>query len=259
MTSSDLRIILSPAKKMVTDRDTFPVDGLPEFLADARRLWAHIRGLSYAEAKALWNCSDSLAELNRERFIHMDLDQGLTPALIAYEGIQYQYLSPKTLEEDALSWLSEHLYILSGFYGILRPFEGVAPYRLEMQAALELEGSRNLYEFWGDRIYRSLLWDRRENTVILNLASREYAKAVEPYLKPEDRFVTCVFAEEQDGKLRQKATLAKMARGEMTRWLAQEQADSLETVKSFTGLGFAFSEARSDGQTLVFLRPARRS
>lgn len=137
-----MRIIISPAKKMNVDTDTYRVTGLPMFLEDTKQLMQEIRGLSYSEAKVLWKCNDKLAELNYQRFQDMDLEHGLTPAVLTYEGLQYQHMAPDIFTEEALSYIEEHLRILSGFYGILKPFDGVTPYRLEMQAKLSVNGKK---------------------------------------------------------------------------------------------------------------------
>ena len=147
-----MKIIISPAKKMNVDTDSFDIRGLPEFLKHTRILEEKIRSLSLAQAKALWKCNDKLAELNYTRFKNMDLAQGLTPAVMSYEGLQYQHMAPGVLTSQAISYIEKHLRILSGFYGLLRPFDGVTPYRLEMQAGLAVNGYKNLYDFWGDRL-----------------------------------------------------------------------------------------------------------
>ena len=147
---------------------------LPMFADRAARLADAVRALSYDEEKALWQCSDALAELNFERFRTLDVRSGaLTPAVLAYEGIQYQNLAPQVMTMEQLDYLQEHLRILSGLYGVVRPLDGVAPYRLEMQAKLAVDGARNLYEFWGDSLSRVLA---AETDVIVNLASVEYAR-----------------------------------------------------------------------------------
>ncbi|MFR3092519.1 MAG: YaaA family protein, partial [Eggerthella lenta] len=174
----DMRFIVSPAKKMNVVDDAFGWRDLPMFADRAARLADAVRALSYDEAKALWQCSDALAELNFERFRTLDVRSGaLTPAVLAYEGIQYQNLAPQVMTMEQLDYLQEHLRILSGLYGVVRPLDGVAPYRLEMQAKLAVDGARNLYEFWGDSLSRVLA---AETDVIVNLASVEYAKAVVP-------------------------------------------------------------------------------
>lgn len=246
-----MKIIISPAKKMNVNTDDFPVDKLPVFIDDTRILCETIQKLPYAEAKALWKCNDKLAKLNYERFAGMDLERALTPALLSYEGLQYQHMMPVVFTSSAMDYVREHLRILSGFYGVLSPFDGVTPYRLEMQAALSVGGSGNLYEFWGDRLYRAVL---DEDRTILNLASKEYSKAVEKYLQPEDRLITIVFGELADGRVKQKGTLAKMARGEMVRYLAEGGITDLERLKDFAGMGYQFAEEYSTGTEWTFLR-----
>lgn len=230
--------------------DAFAAYGMPEFIEDAGILMKKIQSLSFADAKSLWKCNDKIAKLNYERFQHMELERGLIPAIMAYDGLQYQHMAPGIFTADALSYLAEHLRILSGFYGLLGPFDGVTPYRLEMQAKLSVNGYKDLYDFWGSRLYRSLL---DEDRVIVNLASREYAHCIERYVVPEDRFLTIVFGELAGGKIRQKGTLVKMARGEMVRFMAEHQIRSLEQIKEFCELGFSFSEELSDDAKCVFV------
>lgn len=246
-----MKIIISPAKKMNVDTDTFENSSLPKFLSDARKLMGIIQSLSLEEAKKLWKCNDKLAELNYKRFQDMDLERQLTPAIMAYEGLQYQHMAPGVFTAEALSYVREHLRILSGFYGLLKPFDGVTPYRLEMQAKLPVGKCRDLYEFWGDRLYKSLLDDHR---TIINLASKEYSQCIEKYLTPEDRFITIEFGESVDGKVKQKGTLAKMARGEMVRFLAENEIMDVKHIREFKGLEFTYSEELSDEKNYVFVR-----
>lgn len=246
-----MRIIISPAKKMNVDTDTYRAAGLPMFLEDTKLLMNEIRRLSYSEAKELWKCNDKLAELNYQRFQDMDLEHGLTPAVLTYEGLQYQHMAPKVFTEEALSYIEEHLRILSGFYGILKPFDGVTPYRLEMQAKLSVNEKKNLYEFWGSRLYDAV---RDGDRIILNLASKEYAQTVEKYLTPEDRFITIEFGEVVGEKVVQKGTLAKMARGEMVRFLAENQIESVEEIKHFMVGGYQYCEKYSDEKKIVFAK-----
>ena len=243
-----MKIIISPAKKMNVDTDTLAPEGMPVFLKEAEQLLEWMRRLSFAEAKALWKCNDKIAEQNYKRFQEMDLRKNLTPAVIAYEGIQYQYMAPAVFGGAETDYIQEHLRILSGFYGVLRPFDGVVPYRLEMQAKASEAG--DLYRFWGDKLYREVT---DGDHFILNLASKEYSKCVERYLTPEDTYLTCVFGELTDGKVKQKGTLAKMARGEMVRWLAENQVEDAEKIKGFDRLGYHFDEERSTDREFVFL------
>lgn len=170
-----MKIIISPAKKMNIDTDSLAPETSPVFLDETKILLEWLRTLSYEELKKLWNCNDRIASQNDERVRHMDLEKGLTPAILSYEGIQYQYMAPAVFEEKAMVYIQEHLRILSGFYGVLKPLDGVTPYRLEMQAKVKAEDKRDLYAFWGDKLYREV---RGDDHVIVNLASKEYSRCV---------------------------------------------------------------------------------
>ena len=246
-----MRIILSPAKKMKTDTDSFAVQGLPALLERTEVLKDVLRHMSPEALQALWRCSDAIARQNVERLASMDLRRGLTPAILAYEGIQYRYMAPGVMEGAQLDYLQTRLRILSGFYGLLRPFDGVVPYRLEMQARLAAEGARDLYQFWGGRLAQSLAG---ETDLVLNLASKEYSRAVEPHLPRSVRFLTCIFGEWRDGRVVEKGTLCKMARGEMVRWLAEHQITRRQDIRAFDRLGYRFQPRLSTEQRDVFLR-----
>lgn len=260
-----MKIIISPAKKMNTDTDLFPIQELPCYLSDTEFLMQWIKSLSYPEAKKLWSCNDQIAELNFGRFRDMNLRENLTPALISYEGIQYQYMAPEVFSQSEWDYVQAHLRILSGFYGVLKPLDGVTPYRLEMQAKVNLfmestaltekkmgeNRITSLYHFWGEKLYNAVL---DESRIILNLASKEYSKCIERFLKPTDRFITFTFGEWKNDKVIQKGTQAKMARGEMVRYLAAHSIENPEDAKAFDGLGYKFREDLSSEQEFVFLK-----
>lgn len=246
-----MRIIIAPAKKMVVDTDSFAVDSLPQFLEQTERLKTVLQGMSPKDLQPLWKCNDAIAKLNVERLEQRDLRRNLTPAILSYEGIQYRYMAPGVMETTHLDYLREHLRILSGFYGLLRPFDGVTPYRLEMQAKLAVDGCRDLYQFWGSRLVRQLA---SETDVVLNLASREYSRAVEAYLPKTVRFVTCAFGELKDGKVVEKGTKCKMARGQMVRWLAENNITAAADIQAFDQLGYRFQTELSTEDHQVFLK-----
>lgn len=246
-----MRIIISPAKKMRTDTDSFACTELPVFLERTQRLKEWISGLTYEQQKALWACNDSIARQNHERFAHMDLRKDLTPAILAFDGIQYTYMAPTVFEDGQYEYVQEHLRILSGFYGVLRPMDGVVPYRLEMQAKAAVDQYKNLYDYWADNLYREV---RDQSGVIINLASKEYSKCVERYLQPKDRFITCVFGEPVGDKVVQKGVYAKMARGEMVRFMAGIHAVEPEQIKAFDWSGYRFDADRSSAVRYVFIR-----
>ena len=244
-------IILAPAKKMRVDTDSFAVRNLPQFLDRTGELLAALRAMTPDELQKLWKCNDSIAALNVERLADMDLRRNLTPALFAYEGIAYRYMAPGGFTDRQLEYVAAHLRILSGFYGVLRPFDGVTPYRLEMGAKLAVSGCRDLYEFWGSALAENLC---AESGLIINLASKEYSQAVEKHLPPGVRFLTVVFGEHAGGKTVEKGTLCKMARGEMVRYMAENQIERPEQMRDFDRLGYRFCAGESDENTYTFIK-----
>lgn len=184
----------------------------------------------------------------------MDLQHNLTPAVLSYEGIAYQYMAPAVFEEAQYGYIQEHLRILSAFYGVLKPMDGVTPYRLEMQAKAGINGKKNLYELWGSRLYEAV---RDESGLIINLASGEYAKCIEKYLTEEDRFITITFCEKAADKLVTKGTYAKMARGDMVRFMAEEKIEDPADIRKYSRLGYVFRKELSGETEYVFERVGR--
>ena len=192
-----MRIIISPAKQMRTDTDTIACTEMLVFLEKTAILKDWISSLSFDEQKKLWACNDKIAKQNAARFAGMDLKSSLTPALLAYDGIQYTYMAPAVFEDGQVTYVQEHLRILSGFYGVLKPMD--------------------------------------------------------------DRCITCVFGELVNGKVVQKGVYAKMARGEMVRFMAGIRAEKPEQIKNFDWSGYQFDEGRSSEMEYVFVRAERSS
>lgn len=246
-----MKIVLSPAKKMNVDTDTVECVGTPVFLKQTEMILGWLKSQSQEELKKLWKCNDKIAEQNFERLEHMNLHEKLTPAVLSYEGLAYQYMAPAVFEDGHLDYVQEHLRILSGFYGVLKAMDGVTPYRLEMQAKTAVEGTKDLYQFWGDRLYKEV---RDDSGIIINLASKEYSKCIEKYLQKEDTYITCTFCEMVNGKLAQKGTYAKMARGEMVRFMAEHQIQDVREIQKFDRLGYRFREDISTEIEYIFER-----
>ena len=245
-----MKIIISPAKKMNVDNDSLVHQELPVFLPQTEKLRTKLQSMSYDDLKKLWKCNDKIATLNVERLQHIDLRKNLTPAILAYEGIQYQYMAPGIFTDKEFFYIQDHLRILSAFYGLLRPFDGVVPYRLEMQAKLAIGETKDLYTFWGDSLANYLF---AETDCIINLASKEYSVCISKYLPDSVRFITCVFGEWKDGKIIEKGTICKMARGEMVRFMAENQIRDPEKIKTFSRLNYQYSAEHSNEDTFVFL------
>ncbi|KAF0415682.1 peroxide stress protein YaaA [Pediococcus acidilactici] len=245
-----MKIIIAPAKQMQVDTDSFAVLNQPHFLSQAQQIVNRLKKMNLNELQQLWKCSDRLAVINYENTRRLDLLRNQTPAVLAHTGVQYQSLGADLMTSPQLNYLQDHLRILSGLYGILRPFDGIVPYRLEMQARLQIAGQQNLYDFWGARIYHQLF---KGTEVVINLASKEYARVIEPYLQADQQMITCVFGELVDGKVKQKATKAKIARGEMVRFMAENEVQKVAQLKQFAQRGYQFCEELSSGRQLVFL------
>lgn len=250
-----MKIIISPAKRMRTQIDDWHELSQPIFLDQTAKLLKTLQQLPYDDLKKLLQCQDAIAQLNYERFQNMDLYQGGQAALLLYDGIQYQYMAPQVFTSDQNAYVAKHLRILSGFYGLLRPFDAIQPYRLEMQAKLKQETSRNLYDFWQDKLYRHLLDDDR---TIINLASAEYSRAVAAYLQPEDCWIDVIFAEKEQDQIKEKGVYVKMARGEMVRYMASQKIEEVSDIKHFCALGFQYEASLSDAHRYVFIREGKQ-
>ena len=160
-------------------------------------------------------------------------------------------MAPNVFTNREYDYIQEHLRILSGFYGVLRPFDGVTPYRLEMQAKFKIREVKDLYSYWNNSIAEYLF---AETSCIINLASKEYSICISKYLPKRVRFITCVFGEEKDGKVMEKGTMCKMARGEMVRYMAERRITHSEDIRSFDRLDFVFDPERSDDENFVFVK-----
>ena len=246
-----LKVIISPAKKMNIKNDILPCKGLPFFIKEAEQLFSYMEKMSFNRLKELWKCSDKLVEENKRNLQNKNLRKNLSPAILSYEGIQYKYMAPAVFEEEAFMWLEEHLRILSGFYGVLCPFDGVMPYRLEMQARFHEKEIDSLYDFWGEKLSDYLL---KDCDCLINLASKEYSKSILKYVPENIPVITCVFGEITDGKIKEKGTYAKMARGSLVRYMAEHQINNPEEIKQFCELGYQYQKEYSDNTKFVFCK-----
>lgn len=243
-----MKIIISPAKKMICSTDDFLPESTPVFLHKAEHLHQILKKYSKAELKEVLQCNDQLVNLNYERFQTMNLYQNTACALMSYVGLQYQHMGSQLFSLQELKYLQEHLRILSGFYGVLKPMDGIVPYRLEMQAKLK---EINLYDYWNCMLYDEIT---KDDKLILNLASKEYSQAVKPFKQDNAVIVDVEFVTQKDGKLVTKATEAKMARGSMVRFCATHQINEIEQLKSFTEYGYSYQDTLSTDTKLVFLK-----
>lgn len=251
--------LISPAKAL--DYDT-PAQTRkhtqPLFVKQSSALIGQLREKTPQQIADLMHLSDALSGLNvaryqtwRPKFSAKNAKQ----AVLAFDGDVYGGLDAKSLEDAELDWLQQHLCILSGLYGVLRPLDWMRPYRLEMGTGLVTEKGKNLYHFWGSQIaaYLNQRAAADVSPVVINLASQEYFKAVDrKVLKP--RVVTCVFEERRDGQYKVISFMAKRARGLMVRYAVQRRATLVEQLKGFDAEGYRFDAAASESDRLVFRR-----
>ncbi len=252
-------IVISPAKKLDYDNPA-PVEKATDaaFLQESQHLIDILRGYSVEQIADLMKLSDKLAQLNYDRY------QAWTPkitkdnakqALFAFKGDVYAGLDADSLSKDDIDFAQEHLRMLSGLYGLLRPLDLMIPYRLEMGTALHNPRGKNLYEFWGDIITDGLNAQlaAQGDDVLLNLASNEYFKSVRPK-QLQARIITPQFKEKRDDDYRMIGIYAKKARGLMSRFIIRDRLSDPEDIKAFDYAGYAWNEALSKGDTWVFTR-----
>lgn len=250
-------IVLSPAKSL--DLDSPPTTlarTTPRFIDDAAALIKVLKPYSPAEVGALMDISDPLAVLNVTRYADWHPDhEGARQAVMSFDGDVYTGLDVRTLDAGALAWVQRHVRILSGLYGVLRPLDGMHPYRLEMGTALPNPRGRNLYAFWGERVTGALNADLLEAgaDVLVNLASDEYFKSVKPRLL-DVPVVTPVFQDWKNGKYKIISFFAKRARGMMARYAAERGILDPQQLKDFDVDGYAFAPEASGEREWVFRR-----
>ncbi len=245
-----MKIIISPAKKMKMEECISP-SHKPFFLDKTAEILSYFLSLSSEEKAKVWKLKGKLLLENLERLREIDLSLPGSPALFSYDGIQYTYMSPSSFTDDMLLYVEERLRIVSGFYGLLRPLDGVVPYRLEMESKININNKGDLYEFWGDTLSREL--EKNEN-LIINLASEEYSKAIIPHLKDSVRVITPVFLEETGDSYVTKGVYAKMARGEMVRFLSENNIEDEEGIKEFSIRGYKYNPSLSSPERFAFCR-----
>ncbi|MEP3329980.1 peroxide stress protein YaaA [Sedimentitalea sp.] len=251
-------IVISPAKRLDwAERDIAATT--PAFQEDAIRLARTARNLTLGDLQKLMSLSPDLARLNRDRYRDFSNapDAELTrPAALAFAGDTYQGLEAASLDADELAWAQDHLRILSGLYGVLRPLDAIQPYRLEMGSRLKTRRGKSLYEYWRDKLSKALNVQAEQvgTEVLVNCASQEYFGAVDPKaLTP--RVITPVFMEDKSGTPKIVSFFAKKARGAMARYVVQNRLTEPDALIEFDSGGYQYQPDLSEPDRPVFLRP----
>ena len=242
-----MKIIISPAKKLATDN--FINKGTSvQFLEETKYLVKELKTYSESDIKSLMKLSDNLAQLNWQRFQDWNT-KDLGQALFMFKGDVYQGLKAETLTNIELDFAQENLRILSGLYGLLKPKDLIYPYRLEMGTKLKTKSGNNLYKFWENRLHKALLSELKKEEEIINLASEEYSKALQ-INKFSNPVITPVFKDLKNGELKVISFFAKRARGEMVNFIIKNKIKNSENLKSFSNLGYQFTEGTKKGEFL---------
>ena len=252
--------VLSPAKKLKAQAPSSPLDiTRPRLAEDARALAKVAKTQSAADLARLMHISDNLAQLNAERFKAFDLDgrsNSAAPAGLTFDGDVYWGLEATSLSADALGYAQDHLRILSGLYGVLRPMDAIQPYRLEMGTKMANTRGKSLYDFWGSRIGEQLAsdLDGHDDQTIVNLASNEYFKAVDTAALP-GLVIEASFLNVKDGEARRLMYHVKFARGLMARWIMENRIEKAADLRGFDAEGYTLDASASSDTHLVFTRP----
>jgi cytoplasmic iron level regulating protein YaaA (DUF328/UPF0246 family) len=253
-----MKILLSPAKTLDFER-RLPTEqhSIPQFLPESERLNKLIKKKSARTLSRLMGISSQLGELNYERNQEWALPftaENARPAIYAFGGDVYRGLDIYSLPVEKLDTLKSSLRIISGLYGLLKPLELIQPYRLEMGLKLAIGRNKNLYQFWRKKITGALNAELSEGELCLNLASAEYFKAIDTRTLKVP-VLTAEFRDFKNGEYKSIMTYAKLARGYMTRYIADQDVQTLEGLKGFNYEGYGFSEALSQKEkTLVYIR-----
>ncbi len=252
-------VVVSPAKSLNWEEQPSVETTEPEFKADALRLAKTSRGLTLGDLKKLMSISDDLARLNRDRFkaFQAEPDSEITrPAALAFNGDTYQGFEAATLSEDAMRWAQDHMRILSGLYGALRPLDAIQAYRLEMGSRLKTRRGKSLYDYWGDTIAKSLNTQAKavETDKLVNCASQEYFGAADTKALKLN-VITPVFLEEKGGTSKTVSFFAKRARGAMARFIVENRITDIDDLKQFNSGGYEFIADQSSEESYVFSRP----
>jgi cytoplasmic iron level regulating protein YaaA (DUF328/UPF0246 family) len=256
----NMLITLSPSKGQdfetagLTKKNSSPAD-----LKESELLIKELRKIKSKQLQALMDVSENIAKLNVDRYKTFTTPftaKNAKQAIFAFKGDVYSGLDLDKFTEDDYAYAQDHLRILSGLYGCLRPLDLIQPYRLEMKTRLKNDRGENLYQFWGDRITKSINKElkKQKEPVLVNLASNEYFKSVKPKLL-EGRLLNINFKETKDGKTRVVAIFAKRARGMMADFIIRNRIERPEDLKKFNADGYRFNKSLSDDRQWTFDRP----
>ena len=246
--------IISPAKNMrnlkIDNINPHIIGKERYFTKETEEIIRVLKDLTPWDIQSLMKVNEKIALQSYAYFQDFNFNDKGVCGLLAYDGLVFKNIKAEDFTKEDFDYANKHIRILDAFYGMVNPLDDILPYRLEMQYPIKIQGN-NLYKFWDDKIYNKLY---SEDNVIVNLASEEYAKTVRRFLNEEDIFIDIDFKVNKDGKLKTLATLAKMARGQMVKYIIENKIDNPEDLKNFTFNSFKFCSNLSTPRKFVFIK-----
>ncbi len=251
-----MKVILSPAMNMTNIENDDFVKSIPVFKDKAIFLTKHLKTLNPFDLEIELGISPKLTEKVFEHYLDFDIEniesKG-TQALFAFQGLAYKNMNPLDFTKEDLEFANENLRILSAMYGILKPSDLIQQYRLDFMCSFAKKPfqDKKLYEYWNEEVYNELF---KNNETVIAICSKEYEKLVKPFLKSSDKYISCEFLINKNGKFKAYATASKMARGQMARYIIKNKITNIESLKDFDFDGFKYSKYHSKERTLTFIK-----
>ncbi len=247
-----MKVVLSPAMNMDNCINNKLEKTIPIFTDMASSLVEMVREINPFDLEFELGISPKLSDNVFKYYCEFDntdfKDRG-TQALVAFQGLAYKNINPVDFTREDFNFANESLRILSAMYGVLKPTDLIQPYRLDFMC--DFAKKNDLYGYWGSKVYEELF---KDNEIVLGICSKEYEKLIKPFLKPSDKYISCEFLVNKNGKLKAQATASKMARGQMARMIVKNRIDDIEKLKDFDFDGFVYSEYNSSSKVLAFVK-----
>ena len=242
-------VILSPAKNInISEFQNFKFEK-PIFLQEALKINENLKSLQPQDIEILMKVNSDIAFKTFRNLQDFNINIQNSHALKSYDGLVFKNINVEDFNDEDIIFANETIRILSGLYGVLKPLNFIQNYRLEMGLKIKIEDSKNLYDFWKDKIYNEIF---KQNKPVLNLASKEYTKSISPFLKENDKFINVDFLLLKNGKYKTIATSAKMARGQMARYIIKNKIKDIELLKDFYFEEYSYNEHLSSENNLIF-------
>ena len=245
-----MKIIISPAKTMKYNKLNNKISSDVFFVNESNYLQNLLSTYSLNDLKKIYKCNDKIAEINYIRYQNINSEKLCNP-IYSFDGIQYKNINVDLMNDNELIYLQNNLFILSALYGILKPFDKINLYRLDLENKINLENHKNLYDYWNNKVYNYI---SSTTDTIINLASKEYGKLITPYFSNNVKIISCHFGEISNNKFTEKSTTAKIGRGLFVKYMAINKINDINSLKKFNLNNFILYEKISNKENLYFVK-----